>query len=144
MKLVLATTVFALAVLNMESQIRPHESLTNLTYSELYEARDRYLDVAVRLSANYIYGFEWQFLCGDDTDCQKRSTDVWVEFVDDDDLCKGSTGKLRKGSSKNVDNRAQVIFIGRLAAGSFGHFGLYKYQFVGTCVEKVENRKPLN
>lgn len=143
MKPILLLFILALAVSHSFSQIQNEEPTNTLTYSELYKSRDSYLGKRIRLSANYIYGFEWQFLCGDNDDCRKRNRNVWVEFLDDDDLCKGSKRKVREGSSKYFDNRAEVVFVGRLTEGKFGHHGAYRHQFVVDCVEKFEKRKPL-
>ena len=96
------------------------------------------LGKTVRVKSFWIYGFEWSFLC--DADCQSRKSQTWVEFVDEWNLCKGSERKLKRGTD-NFDNKAEVVFIGKLSAGTYGHFGAYKYQFTVNCVEQFKKLK---
>ncbi len=102
------------------------------------QSKELYLGKTVRIKSFWIYGFEWSFLC--DSDCKSRKSKTWVEFIDEDDLCKGSKRKLKKGSD-NFDNKAEVIFIGKLSSGNYGHFGAYEYQFTVSCVEKFKKLK---
>jgi hypothetical protein len=123
---------------NSEAQSTQNNDIPTLTYSELMANKDFYLGKTVRVKAIWIYGFEWSFLC--DSDCSSRKSQTWIEFVDEDDLCKGSKKKLKKGSD-NFDNKAEIIFVGTLANGNFGHFGAYPYQLKVGCVEQLKKLK---
>lgn len=121
-----------------KAQTSQSEQTPTLTYSELIKNKDLYLGKTVRVKAFHIYGFEWSFLC--DEDCKSRKSETWVEFVDEWELCKGSKRKLKKGSD-NFDNKAEVVYVGKLSSGRFGHFGAYEYQFTVNCVEKFKKLK---
>ncbi len=121
-----------------KAQKNENQQIPTLTYSELIQDKGNYLGKTIRVKAFWIYGFEWSFLC--DGDCKGGQIKTWVEFIDEDDLCKGSKGKLKKGSN-NFDNKAEIIFVGKLSSGSYGHFGAYDYQFTVSCVEKFKKLK---
>jgi hypothetical protein len=108
-----------------------------INYSELIQNKDSYLGKTVRVKAFYVWGFEWEFLCG--KDCKTRRNETWVEFGE---LCKGSKQKLKKGNDKFLDNKAEVVFEGVLSEGHFGHQNGYKFQFTVGCVEKFKLVKP--
>ena len=121
-------TIFAIAFLLASPicpQIPKNKETPTLTYSQLFENKGEYLGKLVRVRATYIYGFEWAFLC--DKECAKRRTDTWVEFLSEDELCRSSKHRLKHGRTKYFDNRADVVFVGRLTAGSYGRFGAYAY-----------------
>jgi hypothetical protein len=124
--------------LNLEAaaQTSQSEQIPTLTYSELIKNKDLYLGKTVRVKAFHIYGFEWTYLCGGDC----KGSKAWVELVGEEDLCKGSKGKLKKMSDK-FDNRAEVVYVGKLSSGRFGHMGGYIYQFTVSCVEKFKKLK---
>jgi hypothetical protein len=108
------------------------KALPNLTYSELIRNKEEYLNKTVRLRAIWNYGYEWTYLC--DSEC-KDLQKSWVDMLDDDDLCRGSKSKLKK-MNKRFDNGAEVVVQGKLEEGNgFGHFGIYRFQFVISCVE---------
>jgi len=117
-----------------QAQVRENQDLPTLTYSELIKDKELYLGKTVKVKSNWIYGFEWSFLC--DSECKNRQHETWVDFMSEDDLCKGSKRKLKKGGDK-FDNKAQVIFVGKLSSGRFGD-GSYIYQFKVSCVEKFK------
>ena len=127
---------------NVVAQTTESENIATLTYDQLYTKRADYIGKVLRVKAFHVYGFEWSFLCG--TNCTHGEDRVWVDFVDEDDLCKGSRRKLKAGSQKYFDNRADVIYIGKLSSGQFGHFGVYPYQLTVSCVEKFKRMPPLN
>ena len=108
-----------------------------INYSELIQNKDSYLEKTVRIKAFYVWGFEWEFLCG--KNCKTRRSETWVEFGE---LCKGSKRKFKKGNDKFLDNKAEVIFEGVLSEGHFGHQNGYKFQFTVGCVEKFKLVKP--
>lgn len=114
------------------------KGLPTLSYVELMENAELYLGRPVRVRAFHVYGFEWSFLC--DGNCKNGKWGTWVEFVREDDLCKGSKEKLKKGRD-NFNNKAEVVYVGKLARGHFGHFGVYEYQFTVSCVEKFRKIK---
>lgn len=122
-------------VFAFESAAQGRKNTPTITYSKLIRNKESYLDKNVRIKAFWIYGFEWSFLC--DLDCKYREAETWVEFIDEDGLCKDSKEKLKKVSD-NLDNKAEVIFVGKLYEGSFGQFGVYPYQFKVSCIEKLE------
>lgn len=125
-------------VLGFESAAQDKKKIPTLTYSELMKNKENYLGKPIRIKAYWIYGFEWSFLC--DSDCKNRKSETWVDFIEEDNLCKGSKGKLKKGSD-NFDNKADVIFVGKLSKGGFGHFGAYPFQLEVSCVEKLKKLK---
>ena len=108
-----------------------------INYSELIQNKDSFLGKTVRVKAFYVWGFEWEFLCG--KDCKTRRNETWVEFGA---LCKGSKRKLKKGNDKFLENKAEVVFEGVLSEGHFGHQNGYKFQFTVGCVEKFKIVKP--
>ena len=108
-----------------------------INYSELIQNKDSYLGKTVRVKSFYVWGFEWAFLC--DKDCKTRRKETWVEFGE---LCQGSKRKLKKGTDKFLDNKAEVVFEGVLSEGNFGHQNGYKFQFTVDCVEKFKLVKP--
>lgn len=120
-----------------QAQTEKEVNIPTLTFSELMENYESYLGKIIRLKAIHIYGFEWSFLC-DKSSCKRRDSDTWVEFIDEDDLCKGSIKKFKKGTDY-FDNKAEIIYLGKLSSGTFGDGG-YSYQFKVSCVEKF---KPL-
>ena len=126
----------------VSGQILSRDEMPTVTYSELFERRDSFLGKVVRVKATHISGFERSFLC--DKGCDKPTADTWVDFADEDELCDGSKQKLRKSNRNDAENRAEVIYVGRLTAGGFGHFGIYRYQFFVTCVEKYKKLPPLD
>ena len=111
------------------------QDIPTLTYAELIKNFEFYLEKSVRVKSNWIYGFEWSFLC--DSECKNRKSEIFVDFVDEEDLCKGSKRKLKKGSD-DFDNKAEVVFVGTLSSGRFGHFGSSPYQFKVGCIEKFK------
>jgi hypothetical protein len=122
-------------VVAQTSRVQP---IATLSYRELIQNKELYFDKTVRVKAFHIYGFEWSFLC--DSDCGARQTKTWVEFADEDDLCRGSKRRRKKGSD-DFDNKAEVVYVGKLSSGSFGHFGAYGFQFTVNCVEKFKKLK---
>ena len=120
-----------------KAQANNSQEIPTLTYSELIKNKEIYVEKIIRVKAIHIYGFEWSFLC--DANCKSRKPETWVEFIDKDDLCKGSKGKL-KGGSDNFDNKAEVIYVGKLSSGIFGD-GSYSFQFMVNCVEKFKKLK---
>lgn len=140
-----AASVFAMFLLlilavRTSAQTNQSEQIPALSYDALMRNKDAYLGKTVRVKSFWIYGFEWSFFCGA-SDCQSRKSETWVEFIDEDDLCKGSKGKLKKGSGKYFDNKAEVVFVGKLLSGRFGHMSAYDYQFTVGCVEKLKKLK---
>lgn len=129
--------IFVLLLLSFETkaQTTQNEQIPTLSYSNLMQNKDLYFGKTVRVKAFHIYGFEWSFLC--DTECKERKHETWIEF--EDELCKGSKRKLKKGSD-NFDNKAEVIYVGTLSSGNFGD-GSYKYQFNVSCVESYKKLK---
>jgi len=138
-----ATSIFAiflLLVLAVQAQTNQSAPVPSLSYDELILNKDAYLGKTVRLKAFWNYGFEWSSLCGE-SDCRNSELQTWLEFVDEDDLCKGSKAQLKKGSSKHFNNGAEVVFVGKLSSGRFGHMGAYDYQFTVSCVENFKKIK---
>ncbi len=124
--------------LSIKAQNTQTNEILTFTYSELMQNKENYLGKTVRAKAFHIYGYEWSFLC--DTKCKERAVETWVSYVDEVNLCKGSKGKLKKGrkTDNDLDNKAEVIYVGKLSAGGFGHFGIYPYQFEVSCIEKFK------
>lgn len=138
------TSIFAIFFLlilaaRASAQTNQTEQIPTLSYNELLRNKDKYLGKTVRLKSIWGYGFEWSVLC--DSECKDETPEVWVDFVYEDDLCKGSKGKLKKGSNHHSDNKAEVVFVGKLLSGVFGHLGAYQYQFTVSCVEKLKKLK---
>jgi hypothetical protein len=119
-----------------QAQTSQTETIPTLTFSELINNKDLYLGKTVRGKAFHVYGFEWTYLC--DGDC--TGAKAWVEMIDEDELCKGSKGKIKKMSGK-FENRAEVVYVGKLSSGRFGHMNAYAYQFTVSCVEKFKKLK---
>lgn len=132
----IAILVLCFLSFELKAQTTQKEDIPTLTYSELIQNKDLYVGKTVRVKAFHIYGFEWSFLC--DSGCKERRSETWVEF--EDELCKGSKRKLKKGSD-NFDNKAEVIYVGKLSNGNFGHFGAYEFQFTVSCVESYKKLK---
>lgn len=117
------------------AQEKPSQQLPTVTYDELLQGKDLYIGKIVRLNAVWTYGFEWTYLCS--SEC-KSLEKAWVEMVDAEELCKGSTKRLKK-MGKKFDNRARVLVQGKLQeGGGYGHLGAYKLKFVIGCVEELE------
>jgi hypothetical protein len=138
-------TIFAvllLLILAVQAQAQTNRSapVPSLSYDDLMRNKDAYLGKTVRLKAFWNYGFEWSSLCGK-ANCRNSKVQTWLEFIDEDDLCKGSKAQLKKGSTKYLNNGAEVVFVGKLSSGTFGHLGAYNYQFTVSCVEKFKKIK---
>ena len=136
-----AASIFAIflwLILAAQAQAQTNQSapVPTLSYDELMRNKDAYLEKTVRLRAFWIYGFEYNNLCGE-SDCP---FETWVGFIYADNLCKGSKARLKKGGGKR-DNKAEVVFVGKLSSGSFGHLGASPYQFTVSCVEKLRKLK---
>jgi hypothetical protein len=117
------------------AQGNQQQQIPTLTYEELIKDRDANRGKTVRLNAVWTYGFEWSYLCS--SEC-KNLDRAWVSIVDSEELCDGSTKKLKK-MGKKFDNKAGVIVIGKLeTGGGFGHMGAYHLQFKISCVEKYQ------
>lgn len=132
------TPIFALFLLlilavQAQAQTNQGEQIPTLSYDELMRNKDLYLEKTVRLKAFWYYGFEYNILCGE-SDCK---FETWVWFTVTETLCRGSKGNLKKASN-NRNNRAEVVFHGKLSSGSFGHLGAYRYQFTVSCVERLK------
>jgi hypothetical protein len=111
------------------------QPMPDLNYAELIKNKDAYLGKTVRLTAVWRYGFEWTYLCT--SEC-KDVDQTWVDVLDEDDLCPGSKGNLKKMGIR-FDNTAQVVVKGKLQEGSrYGHMGAYRFQFVISCIEKFK------
>lgn len=123
--------------INANSQNQQVDNIPTLTYEQLIQNKQQYLGEIVRVKANYVWGFEWQFLCG--KDCKTLRRETWVEFGE---LCKDSNRKTKKGNDKYIDNKAEVVYVGILSEGNFGHLNGYKHQFNVSCVEKFKLVKP--
>ena len=122
---------------NLKAQNLESKYIPTLTYSGLIQNKEKYLGKIVRIKAFYVWGFEWQFLCG--KECKTLRRETWVEFGK---LCKASYRKLKRGNDKLLDNKAEVILEGVLSEGHFGHQNGYKFQFTVSCVEKFKLVKP--
>jgi len=127
--------VFSLMLFVCSAFPQKKEALPNLTYPELIQNKDAYLGRTVRLKAVWTYGFEWPYLC--DSGC-KGLEKSWVNIVDEDNLCGRSKSKLKKMGNR-FDNAAEVVVQGKLEEGNgYGHMGVYRFQFVISCVEQFK------
>ncbi len=134
--LIVAFLALAFFVSDSKAQVNQNQNIPTLTYSELIQNKESYLGKMVRVKAVWTYGFEWTYFC--DLECKNRDDKAWIDLVDEDELCKGSKGKLKK-MGKKFDNRAEVIVVGKLIGGErYGHENGYNYQFVINCVEKCK------
>lgn len=127
----LGALIFLFLVASESAQV------STLTYSELLSRQTDYVGKRVRVTGYWFTFFEVSALHSKH-EREFRKSSAWVEFVDEDDLCKGSHGKLKKLNEKYAGD-AQVIFIGRLySGGGYGHMGSYEYKFVVDCVEQIK------
>jgi hypothetical protein len=137
---IFAIFLFLILAARIQAQTNQSAPVPTLSYDELMRNKEAYFGKIVRLKAFWNYGFEWSSLCGE-ADCRNAEVKAWLELLDEDDLCKGSKAQLKKGSTKHFNNSAQVVFVGKLASGTFGHLGAYSYQFTVSCVEKLKKLK---
>ncbi|HEX8738346.1 MAG TPA: hypothetical protein VF721_23645 [Pyrinomonadaceae bacterium] len=140
MKAASILAIFLFLILAAQAQTNQSAPVPTLSYDELMRNKEAYFGKTVRLKAFWNYGFEWSSLCGE-ADCRKAGVKTWLELLDEDDLCKGSKAQLKKGSTKHINNSAQVVFVGKFSSGTFGHMGAYNYQFTVSCVEGFKKLK---
>jgi hypothetical protein len=116
-------------------QTRTSDNIPAITYDELVRNKEVYIGKSVRLTATWIYGFEWTYLCS--SECQGIDR-AWVNVADIGELCSGSKRKLKR-LGKKFNNRAEVTVQGILRqGGGYGHMGAYKLEFQVTCVERFK------
>jgi hypothetical protein len=125
----LSVICFVLLLFVCSAYPQKQQPMPDLTYAELIKNKDAYLGKTVRLTAIWRYGFEWTYLCT--SECKDVEI-TWVEVLDDNDLCPGSKGNLKKMGNRS-DNTAQVVVQGKLEVGR-----RIKSQFVISCIEKFK------
>lgn len=112
------------------------QSASALTYSQLIEHPENYAGKRVKVTAKWFVFFEVSGLHSAN-EKTPRADWAWVDFEENDKLCRGSGSKLRS-LGKKYSGDSSVTFVGTLYTGaSFGHMGGYKYRFLVDCVESV-------
>ena len=129
--------LICLFVLSWNRGVAQTEFVPSMTYDELIAKQNDYAGKQVRVLGNWFTFFEVNALYA--ASAKNRENAAWVEFRDDDELCKGSKGKMKK----KYTEAKSVVFVGKLyIGGHFGHENGYNYKFVVDCVEQIRKISP--
>lgn len=106
----------------------------DLSYCELIKDAEHLAGKEVRVTGIWRFGFEQTALTGKECPNQPQA---WLELAEEGELCPGSRKKWNSPGSN--DTAAEITAVGRLRGpGRYGHLGDYSFQFVVTCLEKIQ------
>lgn len=121
--------------------------LPTVSFCDLTDHPERYLNRVVRVRASYIAWWESSYLysdsCRDDehkihdaTDCENPSDkECWKRA----DKIRSALSPKMRPDKDNFAQRVSAVFVGRLKGpGAFGHLGAFRYEFRIMRVEKAE------
>jgi hypothetical protein len=110
-------------------------------YCDLVANPSQYDEQIVRVSADYVVGFEWSYLteekCPNDS---SRSTQTWI--IPEDTWCPDAfhtSTSLLPEQNRRESLQGRLTLMGKFYNSPGGHLGGYPFEMEFICLEKVEN-----
>jgi hypothetical protein len=128
-------------LLNACTYTKPSEEKVSIAYCDLVKNPSLYDGKTVRVSANYIVGFEWAYLS--DEKCpseQDNETKTWIIIPEKANLCEDA-GQVKTSLPPQI-NRSEtlerkVILTGIFHNSSGGHLDRYPFTMEFICLKEA-------
>jgi hypothetical protein len=123
------------------SSIKPSEEITSIAYCDLVVNPSLYDGQTVRVSANYVVGFEWAYLS--DEKCpsgQDNTTKIWIMIPGKANLCEDVAQvntSLPPKINRSESLEREVTITGIFQNSNGGHLGRYPLTMEFICLNEA-------